>query len=112
MSEKSKTVELTVSVSFPEGFSEKLTSLIRQRLLDFENAVMDVLPRRLGDLVVISSPQKEDKFSVACTVSLDDFDKKLQRALKCALGSLTSPQLTEHSHVPICDNDRCAQDES
>lgn len=81
MTEKSKTVDLTVSVSFPEGFSESFSDLISRRLLDFGSILSDEFFRNLVACPRDKSAGLTDNLIISPRLSVSDFDTKVSAAL-------------------------------
>lgn len=91
MSEKSKTVELTVSVSFPEGFSESFSDLISRRLLDFGSILSDEFFRNLVARPGDKAAGLTDNLVISPRLSIPDFDAKVSAALRAFRAELQVP---------------------
>lgn len=91
MPEKSKTVELTVSVSFPEGFSESFSDLISRRALDFATIISDEFLRNLVACPRDKSAGLTGNLIISPRLSISDFDAKISAALRAFRRELQVP---------------------
>ncbi|GBQ46383.1 hypothetical protein [Acetobacter ghanensis] len=98
MTDAVKTTPLTVTLSFSEGAPENIADMINalaSRLRDFGNAIVGELPFCISGTSEVAHAGRADNLTVACGITVDEFDRRLEIALKRALESFTSPPLTE-----------------
>lgn len=82
MSEEKNIAPLTVTLSFPEGFSQSFCDLVGSRASDFISIVSEEFFRDLVTRPKDSSTGLTDNLIIAPRLSISDFDTKLTAALR------------------------------
>lgn len=98
MTDAVKAIPLTVTLSFSEGVPENIADManaLASRLRDFGHAIVSELPFCVSETSEVAHAGRADNLTIACGITVDEFDRKLEIALKRALESFTAPPLTE-----------------